>query len=386
MKPVLWLASWYPSRVHPTNGDFVERHAKAVSALVPVLVLLVEKDEELPAGKTEVVVEEANNLTVYRAYYGKSGWGGVIEKLFSLYQYRKTQKKLYHQIVQKHGVPQLVHVHVAMKAGLLALQLKKRAGIPFVLTEHWTGYYRESVPGIRTIGPALRAFMTRVIKEASILFPVSRNLGETICLNIASVKYDVVSNVVDTSRFFYQPVATPVFRFIHPSYLNYQKNPEGMIEAAALVAARGHQFELLLLGNKSPHLEQLASSKNLLHKTVFIKDAVPYEEVAIQMQQSSALLLFSRFENLPCVVLEALCCGLPVISSDVGGINEVIDDRSGILVESNNVAALADAMEKMILGYQQYKREEIAAAAQRLFNYPHIARQYVAWYQKLGNR
>jgi glycosyltransferase involved in cell wall biosynthesis len=114
---------------------------------------------------------------------------------------------------------------------------------------------------------------------------------------------------------------------------------------------------------------------------LFFEAAVPYDEVARQMQLSSVLLLFSRYENLPCVLLEALCCGLPVVSSRVGGIGEVINDSNGILVESGNVEQLAAAMIGIIENYKIYDRASIAKEALAMYNYEAVGKKYLSVYQ-----
>jgi glycosyltransferase involved in cell wall biosynthesis len=91
--------------------------------------------------------------------------------------------------------------------------------------------------------------------------------------------------------------------------------------------------------------------------------------------------MFSRFENLPCVLLEALCCGLPVISTNVGGIAEAVNDENGILIESENIPALANAMQKMIDEYHRYNHEKIAAEASAKYNYTKVGEQIAAFYK-----
>jgi glycosyltransferase involved in cell wall biosynthesis len=94
--------------------------------------------------------------------------------------------------------------------------------------------------------------------------------------------------------------------------------------------------------------------------------------------------MFSRFENLPCVVLEALCCGLPVISSRVGGIEEVINSANGILVPPNDVQGLKASMKKMIDMYPQFDREAIAKDAYSKFNYNTVAQKYLSCYREVN--
>jgi glycosyltransferase involved in cell wall biosynthesis len=101
---------------------------------------------------------------------------------------------------------------------------------------------------------------------------------------------------------------------------------------------------------------------------------VKYEEVALLLNQSNAFVLFSRYENLPCVVLEALCCGLPAISTAVGGLAEVIDIENGILLENENEEQLADALQQVFINYSNYNRENISAKATGQYNFQQVGK------------
>ncbi len=98
------------------------------------------------------------------------------------------------------------------------------------------------------------------------------------------------------------------------------------------------------------------------------------------MQQASAFILFSRFESQPCVILEALCCGLPVISTNVGGIPDLLNETNGILVESEDIDGLVLAMKSMIEQYQRFNRTAIAEAAKATFNYHTIGARHIQYY------
>jgi glycosyltransferase involved in cell wall biosynthesis len=378
---VVWLASWFPNRTNPTTGDFIERHALAVAPFVKLLsIIAVIKDDSMPRNKIEIQQKQIGNLHIYIAYYGPGGWGGFAEKLVSLIKYRSLQEQLFNQIKKSAGIPDLVHVHVAMKAGMFARILKKKYGVPYLVTEHWSGYYKVSKPNIYEMGERYVSLNNKVLKDASLLLPVTNDLGETINRDFVKLPYRVIPNVVDNNLFFYKPFLPPVFRFIHPSYMNYPKNPEGILQACRQLKNLGYQFELEMIGNMESPLLNLADDLGLLNETVFFEKEIPYAEVAWRMQQSSVLLLFSRYENLPCIVLEALCCGLPVISSRVGGLAEVINDSNGLLVEKENIAELVKAMQQMMDGYQHYNRPAIAAAASALYNYDVVGNSIVDAY------
>jgi glycosyltransferase involved in cell wall biosynthesis len=381
---VLWLASWYPGKTHATNGDFTERQAKAVSLLVPVTVLFVTKDENLAAGSAVMDKTADENLTVYRVYYGKSAWPGWMEKLLSLRRFAQLQRKYIRVIMAEQGAPDLVHVQVAMKAGLGALYLKKKYSIPFVVTEHWTGYYPQSSNSLYSRDILFQMLNKKIIKGAAAFLPVSAHLGQTVNEHFVKKTFAAIPNVVDTSLFYYTPKTHHVFRFIHPSYLNYQKNPEGIIAACKIAAEAGCAFELLFVGREDAALAEAAQKAGLLNSVVSFMPEQAYHQVAKLMQDASALLLFSRFENLPCVVLEALCCGLPVISTHVGGMPEVIDNTNGILVQSEDIAGLAAAMQQMVHHYTAYNRTAIAQKAAEQFSCQAVAGEITRVYKTFG--
>lgn len=380
---VLWLPEWYPGRTHASNGDFIERHARAASQLAKVVVLYVGKDEGLPWSRVETEKELVSpHLTVYRAWYGKIAAKGVLERWWSLFRFRTLQRKMYRRIAEEQGNIDLVHVQVALKAGMLALHLRKKM-IPYLVTEQWTGYYPGSKVYIKKASWLLRRLNRKIIQHASLLMPVSARQGELISSTIVRVNYATIDNVVDTAIFNYRPSPVSPFRFVHASYLNFNKNPEGMIRAAAALARQGYQFELVLIGNEDRELKQLAEELGVLDTHVFIKPFLAHELLAGELQRSSALIMFSRFENQPCIVNEALCCGLPVIATRVGGLDEVIDDKNGILVASEDEAALAKAMIGMMNDYEKYDRGSIATLAAARFNISRIAAEHLRYYRNV---
>jgi glycosyltransferase involved in cell wall biosynthesis len=108
---------------------------------------------------------------------------------------------------------------------------------------------------------------------------------------------------------------------------------------------------------------------------------ISYAEVASYLRKADALIMFSRYENLPCVILEALCCGVPVVASDVGGIREVINKENGILIHSENENELIEAMNYMLDNLEKYNKENIASSASEKFNYQTVVQQFTFAYQ-----
>jgi glycosyltransferase involved in cell wall biosynthesis len=379
---VLWLASWYPNRLDKFTGDFIQRQAQAVAQYCNVQVIYIKKDVSLLPNTTSAEITHTDNLSEQIIYYNsyKTNFK-PLDRLISFLDYNRLYRKAVKQYFKESGKPDYVHAHVAMNAGVTARWIKKKWNIPYLVTEHWSGYYRQSVPSVFDYDFLFRYLNKKVLKKADGFLPVTKDLGETVKKDFVDIPYHAIPNVVNSLFFKYKSSNPAKFRFIHISFMSYEKNPEGIFTAAGLLKERGYEFELLMLGNKSEKLSEMARQYNLTTEQVFFQDAVAYSEVAGEMQKASALLLFSRYENLPCVILEALCCGLPVISSRVGGIAEVIDKENGILVESENTKQLADAMQQLMDNYVVYNKEKIAATATEKFNYNNIGRQITDFYK-----
>ena len=78
---------------------------------------------------------------------------------------------------------------------------------------------------------------------------------------------------------------------------------------------------------------------------------------------------------------EALCCGVPVIATKVGGIPEIINARNGILIEPKNELQLFNAIEKIIKNYNNYNRKEIAEDSKNKFSFYTVGKQLSLLYR-----
>jgi glycosyltransferase involved in cell wall biosynthesis len=196
-------------------------------------------------------------------------------------------------------------------------------------------------------------------------------------------EYDIVPNVVDTDLFCPKGTSKTIFRFIHVSNMVPLKNVKAILDAAKLLKESGENFELIMVGNKDEFYSQYADKLGL-NSVVSFKAEIPYDQVAVEMQQSQAFILFSNIENSPCVIGEALCCGLPVIATNVGGIPELVSSDNGILIAPGDTAGLVNAMKEMMVSYSKYDRHEIAEDAQAKFNYSSVGKMFDRIYKNIS--
>jgi teichuronic acid biosynthesis glycosyltransferase TuaC len=129
--------------------------------------------------------------------------------------------------------------------------------------------------------------------------------------------------------------------------LDTAKGIEELLEAFASLASRRPNLRLAFVGD-GPGGEHLHSkSKHLaLEDRITLNGACSSQKVAQWLAAANVLALPSYNEGYPNVVIEALSCGRPVIATNVGGILELVNEESGILIAPKDSRALATAIEK----------------------------------------
>ena len=136
-------------------------------------------------------------------------------------------------------------------------------------------------------------------------------------------------------------------------------------DALRILLNEGINLHYVLIAGQPPEELLYDMQEASLDKYVQFLPNMPQEAVFQQMQQSDILLLPSVEEGIANVVLEAMAVGLPVLSSDCGGMREVIEHNvNGLLFENRNVSDLVRQLKAMI-GKEPAEREQLAIAGRR---------------------
>lgn len=381
MSYVLKLCGWYPSKTDVFSGDFVQRHALSISTQIPVVVVFATKEANRRHGGIRIEKNVEGQLEEYRFYYPAPRFLG---KVLSQWFYLKVIRQFIPELLQRKGPPAVVHVNIGWKTTIWARYLSKRFDWPMVVTENSTEYQPNAQFNIRSQSRWRQTLTAQLFKNSRCFISVSKQLANVVQQLYGPLEWTVVPNAVDTRIFFpVQKNAGGNFRIIHISTLTYQKNPEGLFRVFGQLLASIPDLEIEIVGPDTALLRQWLHTS--IHKDrILFSGLIPYEKVAQRLQQADLLVLFSRYENLPCVILEALCCGVPIVSTDVGGIAEVISDANGQLVKSEDEVGLYNAILEMKKKDNSIDKESIAEIARAKFNFETIGRQFLEAYQSAG--
>ena len=386
-KEILWLASWYPNEKNPVAGDFIQRHAIAVSAYRKLTVIYVDQSGWAVNSTTDkITVTEKGNLTEICCYFPFSPSKiPILDRLLYNLRYERKYKHLLRAYINEKDKPEFIHVHVPMKAGKLALWAKRKWGIPFIISEQSSAYLPAAPDHFYKRNPYYRYMVKKIFREALIATNVSATVGCLLEKITGKKNIRVIHNTVDPLKFYCKPAALKKFRFIHVSTMNEQKNIKGLLDAFGALAAIRDDWELRLVGPVSSSLQHMLENIDWVDK-ITCSGELPYEQVASEMQQASAFVLFSRHENFPCVIVEALSCGLPVITSDAGGSGEAVNKENGLIVRVDDTAKMISALIYMLDHIDDYNKNAIALDAKNRYAYPVIGKQFEALYQEIWEK
>jgi L-malate glycosyltransferase len=269
--------------------------------------------------------------------------------------------------------------------GIMALYLKKFERIPYIISEHWTGYLSSK----KNTQNGFQKFASKIIaKNASCIVPVSKDLRDAMLQLKLNAPYEIIYNVVDMNLFFPRTTGkNEKIKFLHISTLDdAHKNISGMLRATAQLAKLRSDFEIWFIGDgdTTPHIHT-ATELKMYNTFAFFDGTKTTVEVASIMRHADCFLLFSNYENLPCVMLESLASGIPIVSSSVGGIPEHLTDELGMLVKPLDEKGLLDALNKTIdkIKAGDYKATVLSNYAHEHFSYEKVSMKFHDLYQRI---
>jgi glycosyltransferase involved in cell wall biosynthesis len=362
---ILHIAGWYPSKKKPVAGVFVREHVKATALYNHVTVLY---SEGLDKGIDHFYQVEDNiedGIRTLRLRYRKSPIPKTTYLISLLLIFR-----VFRRLFREGFKPDVIHAHV-YSAGVPAAILGMRFKIPVVISEHFTGFPRGIVHGFERV-KAKFAF-----EKAAVVCPVSDDLRKHIERLGIRACFQVIPNVVDTLIF--SPAEKYASReggwkhLLTVALLEPKKGIPYLLNALVLLKESRKDFVLDIVGdgpNKREY-EELTNTLGLKGFVVF-HGLKTKREVAEFMKKADIFVLPSEWENLPCVIIEAMASGLPIVATDVGGIPELVHNGLGVLVPPKDSLQLSQTLHFIMNHLDMYQKEHIASQARKCFSYSKV--------------
>lgn len=371
-KKILFIPSWYPSHQNEITGSFFREQAQLLVAAgydvrilagitetarspmdlysrvkrkLPCLSFLLPErtvDNEAPA----VDLRTTDLLQDPVAYSFRLAMPEDIqeERWFALLC--STYGQAFEAIIAGGWTPDLIHAQCTYSGGIFAAYLGQRYSVPYYITEHQLFL-------IHTLSPFRQQLILDSLKCARRVVAVSAHQMKCILMHQPDCNVEVIWNLVNERLL--QSSAAPrkvIFTIVTVTYPNPIKDHLTFLKAMQLLKTDKVEFRFIMIGNDSFH--DLAAGNS----DVFIADSrelgiekygefIPFvkrEDMAAILSNCDVFVCSSIAETFGVAAREAMLCGLPVVTTACGGVEDSITVQTGIVVPLKDPAAMASAI------------------------------------------
>lgn len=359
---VVVLSSLFPSKVQPGAGPFVRERMFRVGRRLPLCVVAPTPWFPLQRLLRRWRPHFRPGAPRYEEQQGVDVWyprffsvPGVLKRFDGLAMALSAYPRM--RALKRAGRLDLIDAHFAYPDGYAAVLLGHWLGVPVTITLRGTETRH-------AVDPVLRPLLVKALSGADRVFAVADALKQVaVSIGVPASKIAVVGNGVDTARF------VPVDRALARAALDLPSDAPVLISVGGLVERKGFHRVIELLpslrqrwpgliylivggasaeGNNRPELERLVDRLGSGDAVRFL-GSLPPDALKQPLSAADVFVLSTRNEGWANVFLEAMACGLPVVTTDVGGNREVVvSDHLGIVVPFGDAPALEAAIDRAL--------------------------------------
>ena len=384
---ILILAYSYPDSDNPVRGSFYREQAQALKRAGHTVGVLVPR-VYAPSGNRrrsltlQTTIENDDGIATVRAQGGWRFRGGVRRMLGLSALLGLVARHSYRHYLRYAGQPDVIHAHCALYGGVAAAHLKHHADVPYVVTEHSSGYAR----GMVTAEDEQLA--CQVWRGASARLAVSPTLGNELEAAAADDfrPWQWVPNMV-SPEFLSGGISLasgdgPLF--LNIGALDSNKGQDDLLRAFSIGFASQAGARLILVGEGSDReaLEAQCGPLGIADQVTFA-GMLSRRQVAEAVRGCTALVLASRYETFGMALVEALAAGKPVVATDCGGPSCIVNERNGLLVPPREPERMAEAMLALISPSHPYDASAIREDCRQRFGEAAVVGQLESVYRSV---
>lgn len=397
---VFIVPSWYPTNAQPLNGIFNQEQALAMAHTFPDSCFAISTwgshDPELQLWAREPL---KNLAKLAKFPFKKPGERLLATNLQEYYSPALTWTRTFlagnintitrqceqhlQYFTSERGKADLIHAHTAFPGGWIAMKLSQKQNIPYVITEHMSPF---PFPAFQTKTGTPNHWLMQPMQGAFANIAVSPQQKEKLSnWKIPGLRY--IPNLVNEDFFMPAPqdpaTSGKPFTFFTLARMDAQKGIPYLLQAFHQVLKQQSNCRLRI-GGDGPDKEsyQDLARKMGIDQQITWLGLLNRQQSLVEYQQCHAFVLPSLHENLPLVLLEALACGKPLISTRCGGPESIIHHENGFLVAPADSRQLAQAMQRLMANIAAYDQVKIREDFCIRYSREVVCRQIMQVYQE----
>lgn len=260
--------------------------------------------KELPS------IEKKDNVTVHRVKCWRTK-----QRVCHPWEQLSYCIRAYKYIVKELEITKydFIHCHFIIPTGLVALFLKKKYGIRYILTAHGSDVIGHNNDRFSLLYKVITPGWKKIVRNASIITAPSQYLVNKIHQTVSDVEVELVPNGINVSDYYYSEKKKSLITLTR---LQKSKGVQDLINACAELDLNGWEINILGDGPYRGELEKIVREKNMAEKVRF-RGHVEGDERMKYLSQAGGFFSGSRFEAFSLSVLEASLCGCNIIATNI---------------------------------------------------------------------
>lgn len=372
---VLHIARWYPNLTDKQIGSFVKKHIEAISLKNKSTLIYVQRDPLLQTA-FKIEKQQQENFISYILYFRKTNFS-----ILNLIRYFFYHFKLLKIVIKEQGKPNLVHLHAMYGMSLITYLLSQKLHVPFFITEHWNGFTNDKFSKKDFV---FRWVTKYVSKKAKGITAVSSFLQKGLKENNISESIVVIPNVVEKFE------GAPKLKFDNTkiNILTIADLDDDVKNISAIITAFSNikkemtsnfVYHIVGHGKDELKLKHLVAEYKMEQQIIFygLKEN---NEVLEFIASCDFVIINSRVETFSVVLAEAFMSGKPAIVTACGGTQEIFRPENGIMISIDDNEGLQNAIETMLIKYNDYNAETIMQTVGNKYQKDTISNQFQMLY------
>jgi glycosyltransferase involved in cell wall biosynthesis len=329
---VLFVPEWYPrDGLKQVSGTFCREHVLAAAVFDDVAVLAyTAREEKWPTLNWKRVND--SGIPTFYATHGCSPIPHTTQPFFYMHFWRALRRA-----IREWGRPDVIHTQD--RYAYTVIKATEGLNIPCVISQHWGGFMRRELDD-----KAVRRFRWAFARASRVL-PANKFYPSDYDHYGFKANTAWLPNTIDTKVFCASPQTARKPWLLHASGFTPEKRFPDIIAAFSRVS-RLRPGSVLHVAGDGPNraaMEALAT-RELPPESFVFHGFISKPELAALMRQASGFVFPSQAETFGCVLMEAMACGCPVMTTRVGGIPGVVHEGEGLFVEVGNIDQISEDM------------------------------------------
>ena len=378
---ILVIPSWYPDNKDDFEGSFFREQSLGalkqgcdVGIIFPDLKDLrgLKKIRVFP----KIYYENDEGLRTYRMLW--NNWFPKMKFLQILF-FKLLGLILFRRYIKEFGKPNIIHCHSVMMGGWLTEKISDKYKIPFVITEHNSLFFRG-------LHKKYYTKISEICNKSALCLSVSSDYCKILKKTIPDSPDWIPHNNIVSQKFLSTNIKKKVkdpFVFISISSLYKHKNVPLILKSFKKFNEEHPKSKLKIIGVGLEERRLKTLKEKLEVKNVSFLGRKTRDQIVHELNKSNVFVLGTKYETFGVVLIESISMGVPVIVTNCGGSDDIMNEEVGIVTKQNDVEDMYKSMINIYTRYDEFIPHNLRNYSNSKFSEKKLSTSLVKHYENI---